>query len=140
MVRKTIIRTKLKEIEESVKLVEENTPETFKEFSSLGLVKDGIYKRLEFSIENIFDICSILNSDLKLGVPGEEEDVFENLLRENIISNEMGEKLRAMKAFRNILVHRYGKIDDEIAFNILKKHLPDFYDFMEKIEELLKKF
>lgn len=94
MVRKTIIRTKLKEIEESVKLVEENTPETFKEFSGLGLVKDGIYKRLEFSIENIFDICSILNSDLKLGVPGEEEDVFE-LLRDNIISNEMGEKLRA---------------------------------------------
>lgn len=42
MVRKTIIRTKLKEIEESIKLVEENTPESFEEFSRLGLVKDGI--------------------------------------------------------------------------------------------------
>ncbi len=138
MVRKTIIRTKLKEIEESIKLVEENTPESFEEFSRLGLVKDGIYKRLEFSIENIFDICSILNSDLKLGVPSEDEDIFDNLLRENIIDEKLGEKLRSMKAFRNILVHRYGKIDDKIAFNILKKHLPDFYDFMEKIEKLLE--
>ncbi|WP_321211142.1 HepT-like ribonuclease domain-containing protein [Methanothermobacter sp. DP] len=56
-------------------------------------------------------------SDLKLGVPGEDEDVFENLMRENIINEKMGEKLRAMKAFRNILAHRYGKIDDKIAFN-----------------------
>ncbi|MDI9624686.1 MAG: DUF86 domain-containing protein [Methanothermobacter sp.] len=61
-------------------------------------MKDGIYKRLEFSIGNIFDICSILNSDLKLGVPREDEDIFYNLLRENIIDEELGEKLRAMKA------------------------------------------
>ncbi|MDI9624685.1 MAG: DUF86 domain-containing protein [Methanothermobacter sp.] len=38
-----------------------------------------------------------------------------------------------------MLVHRYGKIDDKIAFNILREHLPDFYDFLEKIEELLKR-
>ncbi|WP_321211141.1 hypothetical protein [Methanothermobacter sp. DP] len=53
MVRKTTIRTKLREIEESIKSVKENTPTTFKEFSRLGLVKDGIYKRLGFSMENI---------------------------------------------------------------------------------------
>ncbi|MGB9845491.1 MAG: HepT-like ribonuclease domain-containing protein [Methanothermobacter tenebrarum] len=37
------------------------------------------------------------------------------------------EKLKANESF---LVHRYGKIDDKIAFNILKKHLSDFHDFI----------
>ena len=46
--RETLIRTKIKEIEESLRLVEENLPDTFEEFSRLGLVKDGIYKRVEF--------------------------------------------------------------------------------------------
>jgi hypothetical protein len=46
--RKEIIRTKIREIEESLGMVEENLPETFEEFSRLGLVKDGIYKRVEF--------------------------------------------------------------------------------------------
>ncbi len=48
--RKSIIRTKMKEIEESIRLVEEHLPESFEEFSNLGLVKDGIYKRVEFAI------------------------------------------------------------------------------------------
>ena len=54
--RETLIRTKIKEIEESLRLVEENLPDTFEEFSRLGLVKDGIYKRVEFCIENVFEI------------------------------------------------------------------------------------
>lgn len=46
--REALIRTKIKEIEEGLRLVEENLPDTFEEFSRLGLVKDGIYKRVEF--------------------------------------------------------------------------------------------
>ena len=41
--RKDFIRTKIKEIEESLKLVEESLPDTFEKFLDLGLVKDGIY-------------------------------------------------------------------------------------------------
>jgi len=40
--RKEIIRTKVKEIEESIGLVEEHLPGTFDEFASMGLIKDGI--------------------------------------------------------------------------------------------------
>jgi len=38
--RKEIIRTKIKEIEESIELVGENLPDTFEVFSSMGLIKD----------------------------------------------------------------------------------------------------
>jgi uncharacterized protein YutE (UPF0331/DUF86 family) len=67
--RTELIRSKLADIEEGVCLVEENLPQSFDEFSRLGLVKDGIYRRMEFVIENIIDICSIINSDLRLSVP-----------------------------------------------------------------------
>ena len=135
--RKDVIRTKVKEIEESLKLVEENLPHTFGEFLSLGLVKDGIYKRIEFCIENAYNICALINTDLELGIPGDEEDILENLLREKILSKEMVKKLRLMKGFRNILVHRYGKIDDKLAFKILKENIKDFYEFIEEIEKIL---
>lgn len=135
--RKEIIRTKIKEIEESIRLVEEHLPDTFKEFAGLGLIKDGIYKRIEFAIENVFDICAIINTDLELGIPSDDKDIIENLVRNEILSEEMGEKLKAMKGFRNIVVHRYGRIDDRIAFEILKENLP-FYAFIRKIEEFLE--
>lgn len=136
--RKEIIRTKIKEIEESIRLVEEHLPDTFEEFAGLGLIKDGIYKRIEFAIENVFDICAIINTDLELGIPSDDKDIIENLVRNEILSEEMGEKLKAMKGFRNIVVHRYGRIDDRIAFEILKENLPDFYAFIRKIEEFLE--
>ena len=56
MLRESIIRTKLKEIEESLKLVEDNLPDEPNKFAMLGPVKDGIYKRIEFRIENVLDI------------------------------------------------------------------------------------
>jgi len=138
MIRKAIILTKISEIEESVNLIDDNLPETFEEFQGLGLVRDGMYRRLEFAVENVFDICSILNSDLKLGVPGSDGDVLENLLGAGIIDEETFRKVKAMRGFRNIVVHRYGKIDDRITFRILREHLRDFHEFTEKIRKTLE--
>lgn len=135
--RGALIRTKLKEIEESLSLVEEHLPATFEEFSRLGLVKDGMYKQLEFALENVFDICAIINTDLELGIPGTDEDDIEHLVKGDIVSDELRAKLKSMKGFRNILVHRYGKIDDKLAFSLLKEELRDCYVFLSRIKEFL---
>lgn len=137
--RADIIRTKIKEIEESLKLVEDNMPESFEKFSNLGLVKYGMYKRLEFCIENVFNICAIVNTDLELGIPESDENIVENLMKNKVISKYLGENLKSMKGFRNILVHRYGKINDEMAYNIMIDHLSDFSDFIKEILHFIEK-
>ena len=114
--RTEIIRTKIMEIKESLELIRENLPDSLEEFASLGLIKDGMYKRIEFSIENAFDICAIINTDLRLGIPRSDGDILEIMVRKNIIDNKMKEKLKSMKGFRNIIVHRYGGIDDELSY------------------------
>lgn len=133
------IRAKLAEIEESVALVEENLPDSFDEFSKLGLIKDGIYKRIEFAIENVYDICAIINSDLKVDMPESDEGILDNLEHKGILTNEMKDNIRRMKGFRNIMVHRYGTIDDRITYSILSNNINDFYKFVELIENYLEK-
>ncbi|MEN4005947.1 MAG: DUF86 domain-containing protein [Methanobacteriaceae archaeon] len=129
---------KMKEIEESVGLVERHLPLAFKKFATMGLVKDGIYKRMEFAIQNVFDICAIINADLNLGIPADDKEILDNLVENKVLSSEMKEKLKLMKGFRNILVHRYGKIDDKLAFKILKDNIKDFYEFIKILKDLLK--
>ncbi|WAI01825.1 type VII toxin-antitoxin system HepT family RNase toxin [Methanogenium organophilum] len=136
-VRTTVIRVKLSEMAESVALVRENLPDSVDSFAGMGLLKDGIYKRMEYAIENVYDICAILNADLHLGVPGGDAEILENLMQHGVISSDMGDSLRKMKGFRNIVVHRYGRIDDAIAFTILQAHLDDFAAFREEIEQFL---
>lgn len=136
-IRIDVIKTKLKIIEENIELVKGSFPENVRDFKSLGLVKDGIYKKVEASIQEIITICSIINSDLKLGIPSNRDDIIAALSNNNILSSKMTEKIKALKGFRNFLVHRYGKIDDEIAFDDIKDGLSDFELFKEEILHFL---
>ncbi|MEF8848466.1 MAG: DUF86 domain-containing protein [Candidatus Thermoplasmatota archaeon] len=137
--RTELIQIKIQEIQDNLKIIEENLPENYEEFKKLGLVKDGIYKKIESSLENVIDICSIINSDLKLSLPDSDETILDNLNKEGILSDEMTDILKDMKGFRNILVHRYGKIDDKIAFRILNENIKDFYRIIDIIENFIEK-
>ncbi len=46
--RTSLIRTKVKEIEESLQVIEEHLPEDIEDFLSLGIIKDGILYRKRF--------------------------------------------------------------------------------------------
>ena len=83
-------------------------------------------------------ICTLIVKDLRLGLPSSEEDLFEKLEKKGIISKEMKEKLRLMRGFRNILVHRYAEVDDELVFENLK-NINDFREFRKQIISFLKK-
>lgn len=77
--REDVIHIKMREISEGVSLVLEYLPPTVQEFRNMGLVKDGIYKRIEFAVEDVFDICAIIDTDPALGMPGEDADILEHL-------------------------------------------------------------
>lgn len=136
--RKDIIKTKIREIEESIELIKENLPEELGNFLELGLIKDGIYKRMEFAIEYVIDICAVITTDLDRGVSTSEEDIIEKVVTNKILSVRMGRKVKDMKGFRNFLVYRYGSIDDNVAFEVIKGGLEYFSEFIEEIEKFLK--
>ena len=138
-IRKKEIIKRLREIEDSLVVLEENLPSNLEGFEKMGLVKDGIYKRIEFIIENIISISNILNSDLSLGIPSDEDSIIKNLEDKKIISGKLSEKIILMKGFRNILVHRYGNINDGQAFENIKENLNDFETFKKEILEFINR-
>jgi uncharacterized protein YutE (UPF0331/DUF86 family) len=130
-VRIEVIRIKLATMADCVELVKEHLPSNVEEFVNLGLVKDGIYKRIEYAIENVIDICAMINADLNLGIPESEDDIISSLVNNGIIEYSLSDEIRQMKRFRNIVVHQYGKIDDLIAYEILTERLSSFTQFKE---------
>jgi uncharacterized protein YutE (UPF0331/DUF86 family) len=137
-IRTDVIRIKIAEIRECVQLVSDNLPEPYEDFAGLGLVKDGIYKRMEFAIEDVLDICAIINTDLALGIPSADDDILDHLAGAGIIDPEVIGRVRRMRGFRNIVVHRYGRIDDRLAFSLLHEQLPDFAVFIKAVERFLR--
>ncbi|MCK4730333.1 MAG: DUF86 domain-containing protein [Candidatus Aenigmarchaeota archaeon] len=133
---KTRIEEKLVRSREALEEIDENLPEKFEEFQELGLVKDGIYKKTEFIIQNILDICAILVKKLKLGIPEDDFDILQKLNK--TFDKKTINKIIELRGFRNFLVHRYGNIDDEIAFEDIETGIKDFEKIFDEIEKVIK--
>ncbi|MGQ9647618.1 MAG: type VII toxin-antitoxin system HepT family RNase toxin [Thermodesulfobacteriota bacterium] len=100
--------------------------------------KRACERLLQLLIECMIDICALLVTGLRLGLPGEEDDLFERLEQAGVISPLMKETLRKMRAFRNILVREYGRIDDQLVYEILQDNLNDFDTFKGEILEAIR--
>lgn len=133
------IHQKLREIQDNLDLIAEHLPADEEEFASLGLVKDGMYKRLEFSIQNLVDVFSMIYSSLNLGIPADLDAIFEGLQRQKIFDKNILSLVQEMKGLRNILIHRYGEINDATIYGLLTERVADFEKIMKAIEKYLEK-
>jgi len=137
MLDKNRILSKLDELDMYLDELESIMPTSYEEYASSIEKKRACERLLHILIECTIDICTLVVKGLRLGLPAEEKDVFEKLGQKEIISKRMERKLKAMRGFRNILVHRYSGIDDRLVFENLKK-TNDFKDFRKEIGRLLR--
>lgn len=117
--------------------LQEIAPKSFAEYQRVEK-KRACERLLQVSIEVVIDICNLLVSGLRLGLPAEEQDLFRKLLKADVLSKGMGEKLREMRGFRNILVHEYAQVDDRLVYEAVKTRLGDLALFRREVLAYLK--
>jgi uncharacterized protein YutE (UPF0331/DUF86 family) len=138
MLDKDRILSKIDELDSYLIELEDVMPKNYEEYVNSIEKKRSCERLLHILIECTIDICTLMVKGLRLGLPSTEEDLFEKLGKKGIISREMKEKLKSMRGFRNILVHRYAEVDDELVFENLK-NIDDFRRFRKQIISFLKK-
>lgn len=108
------------------------------EFIKNRLSRRGIEKTIELICETIIDISNIIISKNKLEKPTDSRSSITILEKNNMISKKLSEKIKDLISFRNLLVHRYGKIDEIEEFeNIVENH-EDILKFIKEISSNLK--
>ncbi|MGQ9673099.1 MAG: HepT-like ribonuclease domain-containing protein [Candidatus Aminicenantales bacterium] len=76
-------------------------------------------------------------SELRLGLPSEEVDLFRKTGGSSGDFSWFEEILKKMKGFRNRLVPQYGHVEDEIVYDTMKSRLSVFSDFKKEIIKVL---
>ncbi len=89
-----------------------------------------VERSLQVIIEACLDITHHIISDDGMREPVSYRDAFVVLGENGILPQEELEKYEKIAMFRNLLVHYYEKIDDEIVFGIFRKNLGDFDRFV----------
>jgi uncharacterized protein YutE (UPF0331/DUF86 family) len=132
MVDRERVLSRIAELDGYLTELESLRPASFEEFSRSER-KRACERLLQVSIETAISICHLLLSGLRLGIPSEQDDVFEKLCEASVISPPLKGALRRMKGFRNILVHEYGDVDDELVFEFLRTRTGDFALFRGEV-------
>ncbi len=97
---------------------------------------DPIVLNLQRACEASIDIAMYIVSNRKLGVPQTKKEAFIKLEENKLISKEISKNMQKMIGFRNIAIHEYKQIEEEILADIIENHLTDLTDFAKAILNL----
>lgn len=100
--------------------------------------KRACERLLQIAVECVIDVCQLLVAGRRLGLPAEEDDLFDKLEAAGILTPETTQMVRRMRGCRNILVHEYGRVSDEIVFETIRSRLDDFDAFEHDVVSALR--
>ncbi|RYM04984.1 DUF86 domain-containing protein [Sporolactobacillus sp. THM7-7] len=109
--------------------VYQHCPENLKDYTK----QDSIVLNLQRACEACIDLAMHIVAEEKLGLPQTSRDAFDMLQSKSIITEKTAHRMKAMVGFRNIAVHDYQTINQDILQQILDKHLNDFTEYTTRI-------
>lgn len=129
-----LIENKLESLRRCIARIESKIPDTSERLSDDYDLQDIIVLNLERAVQNCVDIAlHVLSAVEDMNVPDSMVESFRALERGKIIDKECAQRMAKAVGFRNIAVHAYQKVDYEIVYSIITRHLNDFRIYASQI-------
>ena len=100
------------------------------------LEKDGIFYAIQTSTEAMMDLIAMLLKDLGIQVKDDSTNISE-IIKKRKLKPELGEELKKANGLRNILVHRYNEIDEEIILDSIGELKTLLFKWLDIVEGIL---
>lgn len=113
--------------------VRHKCPDTLEGLESDIDAQDIIILNLERAIQACIDIASHLIAYTDLPAAPTMADSFRCLHNAQIISKDLCARMVKAAGLRNLLVHEYKRIDWNIVWQVITKHLSDPTDFVQAV-------
>lgn len=135
MENEAVIINKYDSIQKCIKRIEEEYERKIENLYDYKKL-DPIVLNLQRACEASIDIAMYIISNRKLGVPQTKKEAFIKLEENKLISKKISKNMQKMIGVRNIAIHEYKQIDEEILADIIQNHLTDLTDFAKAILNL----
>lgn len=134
MENKAIILNKYESIEKCIKRINEEYQGDYSNLYDYRKL-DAIVLNVQRACELTIDIAMYIVSTKKLGIPQSKKEAFELLEKNNYIDEITLKKMKGMIGFRNIAIHDYKEIDEEILQDVIENHMHDLLEFARNMLE-----
>ncbi|MBA7640630.1 hypothetical protein ES703_48300 [subsurface metagenome] len=97
---------------------------------------DALFYRLQVSIDAAMDVIAMLCKDLGITVRDDYSNI-DDLESLNIFQKDLLKNLRRLNGLRNVLVHRYNKIEEERIIQEKKNFVDNLKKFVKDVEKVI---
>jgi uncharacterized protein YutE (UPF0331/DUF86 family) len=133
MVDRELLSRKLSRLQGYVEVLKSAADITWQKYQSDLRSRAFVERYLHVAIEEVIDIANHLVSFHGWREPTGYRDLLLILAEHKVLPEHHLHTFQNMASFRNMLVHRYENMDDELVFGIFKKHLGDFDLFISLV-------
>jgi uncharacterized protein YutE (UPF0331/DUF86 family) len=133
------IRDKLDELGGYLSELEEDLPSSEEEYLENRVKRRACERTFQLACEDLVDVCNLIISEKKFQLPKDTRDSIKRMEEARIIPGVLSSKLQDMIGFRNLLIHKYGKVNDSRAYNYFEHEVADLYEFIRSVESFLRR-
>ncbi len=112
---------------------------------SIGEIRDDLDKRrvtervFQLIVDCMIDTNVHIIREGNFGAPDDLESTFKMLGKYKVLDEDFANKIAPIVGARNMIVHRYEKLDIDLFLNNLKNNFLDFKKYIVQIDSYIKK-
>lgn len=95
--------------------------------------QESILFNIQTAVQNCIDIAAHIISEESFGVPGSTTEMLYILGKNGYLDNDLTQKMVKAVGFRNLILHEYGKIELEQAYEIAQNDINDLNEYLKAI-------
>ena len=138
MINPDVIRERLQEIDENLKILVELKGLNKEKFKSDPKIFKLAEHCLQISIQALLDICHYIIASNNWRIPRDNREAIGIIATNSIIPQELAKRILPLAGLRNLLIHEYLEINLDKIYQHLQK-LDDFRTFQKHIIKFLQK-
>jgi len=132
-----VLAQKISSVQRCVVRAREELGKAGTEFRHNFTSQDAAVLNVIRACDTTIDLANMLIRQRRLGIPSESRESFQILVREGLVDQGLGERLKKMVGFRNLAVHQYRELNLDIVESVIRKELDDFLAFAETVRSQL---
>lgn len=129
MVKKNVVAERLKRFQQYLQTLRAVQKFDIQQFKNDPFIHGTAERYLHLAIECLLDIGNHIIADRGYRKPETYAEIIEVLANEGVVSQELGQNMAGMAAFRNVLVHDYVNLDLEVVYQVIQGQLK----YLEKL-------
>lgn len=137
MIDKILVKNKLADIEGYFKELNPLLAENASDILADNLKIRTVERLFQLIVDTSIDINTHLISESGLQVPDDYQSTFVTLSQNKILPMDLALRIAPSVGLRNLVVHKYGRVDVKKMIEDIKTEIGDYLEYMKAVDRFI---